>query len=284
MKLTETCTGCLLSRVDLECSLAGVSPGRSAQIRTECRQILIDLWNSDLLHPQIASCIHRHACRRAGDPDPFRALKAEGNRQALDVCKKKRPELVSFRDRVLASVIANTFDYGVHEHTVCGDFGSFFEREFARGLTVDDTDRILSMAGRVVYLTDNCGEIVFDRLVVEFLKAQGSHITLAVRDAPILNDATLQDAHALNFDRFVDNLTTIGGGAEIGFDRYKMPADLADAISRCTVIIAKGMANYESLSMYSDLPPVAYLMAVKCRPVADDIGLPVGSRIAMLGG
>jgi len=61
-----------------------------------------------------------------------------------------------------------------------------------------------------------------------------------------------------------------------------MPADLADAIDSCSVIIAKGMANYESLSMYRDFPPVAYLMAVKCRPVAEDIGLPVGSRIAML--
>jgi hypothetical protein len=282
MNLTETCTGCLLSRVDLECSLAGASPGLSARIRAECSQILNDLRNSELLHPQIASCIHRHACRRAGNPDPFLALKAEGNRQALDVCRKKRPDLALFRDRVLASVIANTFDYGVHEHNVEGDFAAFFDREFVRGLTVDHTDRILSMAKRVVYLTDNCGEIVFDRLVVEFLKAQGSHITLAVRDAPILNDATLEDARALSFDRFVDNLTTTGGGAEIGLDLYKMPADLADAIDRCTVIIAKGMANYESLSMYNDLPPVAYLMAVKCQPVAEDIGLPVGSRIAMI--
>ena len=55
-----------------------------------------------------------------------------------------------------------------------------------------------------------------------------------------------------------------------------------DAIDSCTIIIAKGMANYESLSMCEDLAPVAYLMSVKCRPVAEDVGLPVGSMIAML--
>jgi len=282
MKLTDTCTGCLLSRVQLECSLAGASAELSASIQTECGQILSDLRNSELLHPQIASCIHRHACRRVGNTDPFRTLKEEGNRQALEVCRAKRAELRSFRDRVVASVISNIFDYGVHGHEVSGDFSAFFDREFPKGLAVDDTDRILALAGRVVYLTDNCGEIVFDRLVIEYLHEHGSHITLAVRDAPILNDATMEDAFALRFDRIVDCLTTTGGGAEIGLDRYKMPAVLMDAIDRCTIIVAKGMANYESLSMYDDLPPVAYLMAVKCGPVAEDVGLPVGSKIALL--
>ena len=282
MKLTETCRNCLLSRVDLECRLAGTAPELAGLIRKECGQILAGLWDSDLSHPQIASAIHRHACLRAGSPDPFVHLKEEGNCQSLAVCRAKRGGLLSFRDRVLASVIANTFDYGVNDHTVAGDFSAFFDREFKKGLTVDHTDKILPLAKRVVYLTDNCGEIVFDRLVVEFLKAHGSHITLAVRDAPILNDATLADARALHFDRFVDNLTTTGGGAEIGLDLNRMPADLADAIDTCTVVIAKGMANYESISVFNDFPPVAFLMAVKCRPVADDVGIPVGSRIALL--
>jgi uncharacterized protein with ATP-grasp and redox domains len=219
---------------------------------------------------------------RSKNPDPFKTLKAEGNAQALAVCRHVRKRLVNFQDLVLASVIANIFDYGVKDHTVSSDFAAFFDQEFSKGLTIDDTDAMSRHADRVVYLTDNCGEIVFDRLVVEELKARGSHITLAVRQAPILNDATMDDALALGFDRIVDRLTTTGGGAEIGLDWDKMPPDLSDAIDRCTIIIAKGMANYESLSMYDGLPPVAYLMAVKCRPIADDVGVPVGSKIAML--
>jgi uncharacterized protein with ATP-grasp and redox domains len=282
MKLTDTCMDCLLSRVQLECRLAGATPGLAADVTGECRQMLAGLRGSGLLHPQIASHIHRHACTRVYNPDPFLDLKRAGNDEAVAVCGKVRGRLSSFYDYVLASVIANTYDYAVEGHTVTDDFYAFFGREFEEGLTVDDTGRILTLADRIVYLADNCGEIVFDRLVIGFLKNRGSHVTVAVRDAPILNDATLEDARALGLDRIADVLTTTGGGAEIGIDLEKIPADLAAAIGRCSVIIAKGMANYESLSMYRDLPPVAYLMAVKCRPVADDVGVPVGSKIAIL--
>jgi len=282
MELSDTCIHCLLSRVRLECSLAGAPFDLTQDIIAECRQLLDRFRGSDLAHPQIASSIHRYACMRSKNPDPFRALKKEGNAEALAVCRQVRNRLVTFRDRVLASVISNTFDYGVKNHTVSSDFGAFFAQEFSHGLTVDHTDEILHHARRVVYLTDNCGEIVFDRLVVEALKAGGSHVTVAVREAPILNDATMEDALALHFDRIADRLTTTGGGAEIGVDQAQIPSDLSDAIGRCTVIIAKGMANYESLSLCDGLPPVAYLMAVKCRPVADDVGVPVGSKIALL--
>jgi len=62
----------------------------------------------------------------------------------------------------------------------------------------------------------------------------------------------------------------------------KIPADLATAIADCTIIIAKGMANYESLSELRNLPPVAYLMCVKCQMIAEDAGIARGSKIAML--
>ena len=193
-----------------------------------------------------------------------------------------RGQLCSFREYVLAGVIGNTFDYAVRDHDVTADFSRFFAEEFRKGLDVDDTDRILDLSQRVVYLTDNCGEIVFDRLLVGFLKDHGAHVTVAVRDAPILNDATMEDAIRFGFDRVADCLTTTGGGAEIGLDMEKMPAALARAIDACTIIIAKGMANYESLSMYRDLPPVAYLMCVKCEMIAQDTGIARGSKIALL--
>jgi hypothetical protein len=244
--------------------------------------MLESMRGSSLLHPQIASAVHREACRMIGDPDPFRDLKAAGNDQAMGVCRAVRPRLQTFRDFVLASVIGNTFDYAVKDHDVTTDFARFFDKEFQKGLDIDNTDRILERCSRVVYLTDNCGEIVFDRLLVGFLKENGSRVTVAVRDAPILNDATMEDALALGFDKVADCLTTTGGGAEIGLDLEKMPADLAKAIGECTIIIAKGMANYESLSEYGNMPPVAYLMCVKCEMIAEDSGIARGSKIAML--
>jgi uncharacterized protein with ATP-grasp and redox domains len=248
----------------------------------ECRQVMNRLYSAPLSHPQIASRIHRRAYELLGNPDPFAELKALGNRQAMEVCRMIRDDLSDFREYVLAAVIGNTFDYGVKGHVVEENFSVFFKREFERGLFIDDTHKIAPLCSRVVYLTDNCGEIVLDSLLIEYLRSQGSHITLAVKEAPILNDATLKDARDLGLDKRVDLLTTTGGGAEIGICMENIPDDLRRAVSRCTIIIAKGMANFESLSETDGLPPVAYMMAAKCKPVADEVGVPVGSKIALL--
>jgi uncharacterized protein with ATP-grasp and redox domains len=282
MKITETCTECLLSRVRLESSLCGADLKTTDEAISACRELLGKIRNNPLSHPQIASAIHRKAYEILGTTDPFADLKKKGNLQALQVCNKVRPDLTTFYDHALASIIGNTFDYGVKGHTVEEDFFLFFTREFKRGLVIDDTDVISHRCSRVVYLSDNCGEMVLDKLFIKYLKAHGSHVTLAVKEKPALNDATLEDAYELGLDRIVATLTTNGGGAEIGICLEYIPDDLKVALDKCTIIIAKGMANYESLSEMQNLPPVAYLLAAKCRPVAEEIGVPVGSKVAML--
>ncbi|AGB02070.1 damage-control phosphatase ARMT1 family protein [Methanoregula formicica] len=284
MKITDTCTDCLLSRVSLECSLCGADVPLTEETVRACRQVMEELRNQSLSHPQIASRIHRRAYELLGSHDPFDELKRSGNRQAMDVCRQVRGSLHTFRDHVHAAVIANIFDYAVKGHEVTDDFYSFFTTEIQKQLYIDDTEKILPLCRRVVYLSDNCGEIVFDKLLIRYLKSQGAHITLAVKETPLLNDATLEDARALGLDRMVDHLTSSGGGdrAEIGFNRDLIPGDLKEAIDSCTIIIAKGMANFESISEMNDLPPVAYLLAAKCGPVAAELGVPVGVKVAKL--
>ncbi len=284
MKISDTCVDCLLSRVSLECSLCGADTALTDETLRDCREIMGELRDRPLSHPQIASRIHRRAYVRLGNPDPFDGLKRSGNRQAAEVCHQVRGRLTTFRDYVHAAVIANIFDYGVKGHAVATDFLAFFNAEIGKHLYIDDTEKILPLCSRVVYLSDNCGEIVFDKLLIHYLKSQGCHVTLAVKEKPILNDATLEDARWLGLEKIVDLLTTTGGGdeAEIGFNRDLIPADLSKAIDSCTIIIAKGMANFESISEMENLPPVAYLLAAKCRPVADELGVPVGVKVARL--
>jgi hypothetical protein len=136
------------------------------------------------------------------------------------------------------------------------------------------------LAREIVYFTDNAGEIIFDRLFVEYLSATGSHVTVAVKGAPILNDATLQDAKKAGLHR-VASVTHTGSG-DIGVNLRKIPPGLREAIDRCSLIIAKGMANYEALTEYTGLPPTAYLMAVKCPTIAESVGVPEGSLVALL--
>jgi uncharacterized protein with ATP-grasp and redox domains len=284
MRFSYNCRECLLSRVAFEADLATDDPVRSQHVAATCGCLLDDIGSLPVPAPVIASRIHRLAYLLSGTIDPYYLLKQQNNRDALAACRTVRNRLSGFRSLCTAAVIANTLDYGSLAHRPADDFGRYFNEQFNKGLFFDDTQAIERLCQRVVYLTDNCGEIVFDRLVLTHLREKGAHITVAVRGAPILNDATMEDALALGLDTIADQLTTtsLAGTAELGLNPACMPADLHHAIEDATLIIAKGMANYESLSELSGLPPVAYLMAVKCEPIARSAGAPLGSMIALL--
>lgn len=283
MKFQPRCTDCLLSRVAYEAGLVLDDPGRIEDIVRAAAGVLSAGQDEGVAAPVLASRVHRCAYRMIGSDDPYLALKRQNNTDALAAAAAIAPRLSSFHDNVMAAVLGNTFDYGVLAHEVTDDFLLYFSREFEKGLAIDDTDRIFPLCRRVVYITDNCGEIVFDRLLILFLKAMGAEVTLAVRGAPILNDATLEDACALGLDRIVDHLTTTTRGeAELGINPLLFPEDLARSLDCCTIVIAKGMANYESLTDVCDFPPVAHLMAVKCETIAEMTGVPKGSAVALL--
>lgn len=281
MRIDQRCFSCLLSRVAFECHLSTDDGVHIREIVGACARVLDRLQTSAVPAPWIASEVHHCAYRMLSDPDPYRHLKATNMRTALQVCRQVRSTLSTFRDVVLASIIGNTMDYAVKNHAVADDFFHFFRTEFKKGLYIDHTDAILRRTDRVVYLTDNCGEIVFDCLVIKSLKERGAHITLVVKGEPILNDATVVEAKDLGLDRMVDVLTTTGSG-DVGINLGKIPPDLTRPLEECTLIIAKGMANYESLNEVPGLPPIAYLMAVKCDPIAESVGVPQGSYIALL--
>ncbi|MGC9435391.1 MAG: damage-control phosphatase ARMT1 family protein [Methanomicrobiales archaeon] len=283
MFLTDECIGCLLSRVEFECRCSTDDQALIDRVVEACATLLDRIRDDHSAAPVIASRLHRLAMEMLDDPDPYRRLKQQNNRDARELCGLVRDRMQSFHDRVLAAVIANTMDYGVKGHEVTRDFVSFFEQEFEKGLDVDHTDRMEALARRVVFLTDNCGEIIFDRLLIDTLVAQGARVTVAVRGAPILNDATWDDAVYAGIDRVADRLTTASGDvAELGWNPAYSPPALTGEMERASLIVAKGMANYESLTEYPDLPPVAHLMSVKCQPIARHAGMEKGYRVALL--
>jgi uncharacterized protein with ATP-grasp and redox domains len=284
MKFQPRCTGCLLSRVGYEAGLVLDDPRAIEEVRRAAAEVLAAGREDPAIPaPVLAGAVHRCVYNLIGVDDPYLDLKMQNNRDALVAVEEVAPDLRTFRDYVVAAVLGNTFDYGVQSHEVTGDFLSFFAEEFPKGLAIDDTDRILPLCRDVVYFTDNCGEIVFDRLLIRYLKAQGAKVTVVVRGAPILNDATMEDARALGLDTIADHVTTTTcGERELGVNLSLIPDDLAQALEGCTLVIAKGMANYEALTEYGDFPPTAFLMAVKCDTIAEMVGVPRGSKVALL--
>lgn len=178
-------------------------------------------------------------------------------------------------------MIGNSFDFGVLGFDTEKEIvKEKMLKQFEHGLDVDDSDRIISMLDDVVYLADNCGEIIFDTLLFEQIRKLGGRITLVVRGAPILNDVTMSEVKELGIEKMVDRVLTTGSNA-IGVCLQEAPPMLVEALGNASLIISKGMANYETMSEY-DFRPIAYLLKTKCESVAEDMGLQKNMNVARL--
>ncbi|MCX9009999.1 MAG: ARMT1-like domain-containing protein [Candidatus Methanoperedens sp.] len=282
MKIHPRCAPCLLSRVQFEAELStnDVSLQKKAVLAgiEVLRKYLID--GAPATH--ISTKIHREAYRVLGDIDPYREKKQHSNEAAKKLLPAIRDfvaEKDSFRRAVLASIIGNSFDFGVLGFDADREIAKeTVMKQFERGLDVDDTDRMKSMLENVVYLTDNCGEIFFDTLLFEEIRKLSGRITLVVRGAPILNDVTMEEVEELGLDKKVDMVLTTGSNA-IGVCLREAPPELVEALGSASLIISKGMANYETMSEY-DFKPIAYLLKTKCESVAEAMGLRRNMNVA----
>jgi uncharacterized protein with ATP-grasp and redox domains len=129
-------------------------------------------------------------------------------------------------------------------------------------------------------MPDNMGEILFDMLLLEQLRKYPAKITMVVKGEAILTDVTLPDAMALGLDSKVDRIITTGGFA-VGFPFWDMGEELRQTLENADLIVSKGMGNFECFTE-TDYRPVAHLMRVKCRPVSDASGGPLGSSVALM--
>ena len=282
MKIHPRCAPCLLSRVQFEAELStkDLTMQKKAVLAgiEVLRKYLVD--GAPATH--LSTKIHREAYRVLGDIDPYR----EKKRQSNETAQKLLPfvwdfisEKDSFRRAVLVSIIGNSFDFGVLGFDADKEIGKeMILKQIQHGLDVDDSDKIRSMLDKVVYLADNCGEIVFDTLLFDEIKKLGGRITLVVRGAPILNDVTMKELKVLGIDKKVDRVLTTGSNA-IGVCLKEAPQELVEALRDASLIISKGMANYETMSEY-DFKPIAYLLKTKCESVADAMGLKRNMSVA----
>jgi uncharacterized protein with ATP-grasp and redox domains len=133
------------------------------------------------------------------------------------------------------------------------------------------------LKGNILYFTDNCGEIVFDKLVCQELTTYDVSLTLVVKGVPILTDATIEDALSLQLDEVVNNILTTEVFA-VGIDFEKISDRLRNRLQKANLIICKGMANYEAFSEKS-YKPIAYFLKAKCKSIAEDIHAPLGANV-----
>jgi uncharacterized protein with ATP-grasp and redox domains len=174
---------------------------------------------------------------------------------------------------VRLSIAGNILDFGIKDQV--DSLRPTVEKVMAQDFAIHDMELLrerLNRADHILFLADNAGETVFDRVLIETLSMP---VTYGVKGGPILNDATCEDARAAGLDQCATLLSS-------GVNAPGTILDLCSeafrrAFQEAPLIIAKGQANYETLSEAG--PRVFCLLQVKCPVIARDIGAPVGSIV-----
>jgi len=166
-------------------------------------------------------------------------------------------------------VIGNIIDYGAH--SVSRDISAQIRGFLQHDLTIDMRAELKEALGRaesVLYLGDNCGEVVFDKLLIETLGHP--NVTFAVRGKPVINDVTEEDAGYVGMDRVCRILSN---GADAPSTLMDLSSDdFREAFYAADLVISKGQGNFEGL-MESDHPNIFFLLIAKCAPIAELLGV-----------
>ncbi len=278
MNVYLDCIPCFL-RQSLDAARAITDDGRvHEQILREVLRLAADL-DLDRPPPWMAQLIHRRLRELTGVSDPYREQKDQFNRMALAVLPELRASVQRAPDPLVAAVqaaiAANVIDLGAKSN-----------------LGVDEARRVLlaacstdvhgDLAGfrrrahdarRILYLADNAGEIVIDRLLIEQLGPE--RVTLVVRGQPVINDATVEDARAAGLHELV---SVIDNGSDApGTILEDCSTEFMEHFRSADLIVSKGQGNYESLSGVE--ASLAFLFKVKCPVIARHAGLALGLHV-----
>lgn len=278
MKTYLDCIPCLIRQALNAVRMVSADPAVHASI---VRQVLCWAGDMDLQQPPpvMAQRIHRQLRMISGEDDPYRLVKEHQNRMALSLLAELQAELESASDpletAVRLAIAGNVIDLGINDSVTECDLRQSVSRVLAESFAgeLEDFRGALSEARSILYLADNAGEIVFDRLLIEQLAT--ARVTLAVRGFPILNDATEKDARAAGLHEIVEIIDN--GSDAPGTLLEQCSENFTRRFKQADLIIAKGQGNFETLS---DEPRnIFFLFKVKCPVIADHTGLPVGTHV-----
>jgi damage-control phosphatase, subfamily I len=296
MKLTPGCHECLRRLIYQAAELATDDASLKQSAIKEAVKILDNEFSYSQLSIVIATKIHKMVREVTHNPDPYRAMKeremtlarelypelslrAEAASPDLSGRDMKRSNLYKdeLRGCLKLAAAANAIDF-------FRELGSIKEdiREPV-SFAVDDSEQFeakLKDAGKVLYLADNAGELYFDLPLVKWMK-QFAQVIYVVKPSPVQDDLTLEDVRRSGLECELGKVISTGIASPgivfpLASAQFKREFESAD------LIFAKGMGHYEALS---ELPPEGkffYCLMAKCQPVANSLGVPINSYVAML--
>ncbi|MBW2012935.1 MAG: DUF89 family protein [Deltaproteobacteria bacterium] len=229
--------------------------------------------------PMMGQYIHQLIRELSGIHDPYKNIKDRFNRFALELYPDLKQRIQTSSDSVdtaiRMAVAGNIIDFGVNAEINRSIIFDTIEQAMSTQWfgDIDILRDSIDSAKNILYLGDNCGEIVFDRLLIEQLPVD--KVTFVVRGAPIINDATMVDARETGMTELVN---VIDNGSNIpGTVLEKCSKKFRECFSDADLIIAKGQGNYETLS--SCEKNIFFLLQAKCPVISGHMGCEQGSFI-----
>ncbi|MDL2246840.1 ARMT1-like domain-containing protein [Methanobrevibacter sp. OttesenSCG-928-K11] len=276
MKVYYECGPCFLRQAREAMDLSSDDEELKIQLMKEVFLFLAENYNENASSNGTGSKIHKMIKEKTGCYDPYIDEKINGNELALkylpmvkDLLKKDD----SLENYVKIAIIGNLLDFGAFE--LGTDIEKFIIDSFDKKLAINNTPNLesdLKKHKNLLYLVDNVGEIVFDKLFLKKIKEYDIKITIAVKEKPILNDACMEDALAIGLDDFGE-IVSIGTDT-VGVVYTEISQKFKEIFDNSDFIISKGLGNYEGLTETNlDGKDVYFLLCAKCSAIAKDLNI-----------
>jgi uncharacterized protein with ATP-grasp and redox domains len=277
MKVSKDCYDCLQRLVHQAAGLATDDEPTKARAAGEGLKILGDDFSLNSVSIVIATKIHDAVKNITGNPDPYREMKDKEIALARELLQVLELEHGDFASCLRFAALGNNIDFFRPLDVI--------EREMKGRVdfVIDDSERFqakLKKSKRVLYLADNAGEVFFDLPLIRWMRQRAS-VAYVVKASPVQDDLTLEDIRRAGLETELGEIINTGT-ATPGIDFSQASAEFKREFDSADLIFAKGMGYYESLSELPAEGSVFYCFRAKCQPVADSLGVPLNSYVAML--
>ena len=234
--------------------------------------------NPTLSAPEIQSLLNGFFCQLIATEDPFEQEKTDSNRLALNLYKEWKSKVLQAKDpfdmALRLSVAGNVMDYGAaNQFDVRQTIDKVLQASFAIN-HVKKLQQAIEKAKKIVYLGDNAGVIVSDKLFLEIINHP--QIVYVVKASPVLNDVTYDDAKAVGMDKVASILSN--GDNIPSTLLHRVSPEFLEHYRTADVIISKGQGNLEGLIGEKDTR-IYFLLMAKCDVIAELLKVEKGSFI-----
>jgi len=238
------------------------------------------IQNTDISKPPAytTTFIHKKIRQMLGI-DPFKEIKSEYNQIVLRLYPSLKTTIEKSLDPLWIStrlaIAGNVIDFGIFTSV---DIEGTIRKALNNQLAADDYNSFknaISIADKILYLTDNAGEIVFDRLLIETLIQLGKEVKAVVKGSPVINDSTMEDAEESGLTGVCD---VIDNGSEaVGTILEWTSSAFQKVFNNAQLVISKGQGNFETL--IGAEKKIFFLFQSKCDVVSKELGLSTGSML-----